>query len=99
MNELGRDNFYEFIKKNKIVFIDFYSDWCSPCKKVPPLLEKLKEEFSEIEIGKISAVDFEEIAQEFGIFSVPVIVVFKDGKEIKRFMGVPSYNELKSMVL
>ncbi len=99
MNELGRENFYEFIKKNKTVFVDFYSDWCSPCKKIPPLLEKLKEEFSEIEIGKISAVDFEEIAEEFGIFSVPVIIVFKDGVEIKRFMGVPSYNDLRSVVL
>ncbi len=96
--KLDKNNFREFIKKENYVFVDFYSDWCSPCKKVPPILEKLKEEFPEIEIAKLDAAEEVDIASEFGIFSVPVVIVFKEGKEVKRFTGVPKYNKLKEVL-
>lgn len=82
---------------NKKVLVDFYATWCGPCKMLGLVIEKLDED----ELIPILKVDIDEsssIATEYNIFSIPTLIMFENGKELKRNVGYLSYEELKKWV-
>ena len=93
VKELTNGEFEEFIKSGTAV-IDFFAEWCMPCLMMAPVFDEMAEKFSEINFGKINIDDDPELAEKYSIMSIPCIVIFKDGKEAQRFIGVQSENIL-----
>ena len=88
-------NFDEVVSTNKAVLIDFFAAWCGPCKMLTPILEQIvKENRVGIPIGKLDIDQCLEIAQDFGVMSVPTMILFKDGKEIGRIIGLRNKEQL-----
>ena len=86
---LNKDNFEELvIKSEKVVLLDFYADWCGPCKMIAPTVHEIAEEHDEYVIGKVNVDDDPEIAQAFDIVSIPTLIVMKDGKVVNTAVGV-----------
>lgn len=94
--KLSSENFEkEVLKSEKPVLVDFYADWCGPCKMMTPIIEELANELQgKAKVGKINVDNNQELALKYDVMSIPTIIIFKDGKEIKRFVGVRSKSEL-----
>lgn len=86
--KIDKNNFEnEVIKSEKTVLLDFYADWCGPCRMVSPLVDEIAEENPQYLVGKIN-VDMEpELAQTFGVASIPMLVVMKEGKIVNQSVG------------
>ena len=80
-------NLEEIEASDKTVLLDFYADWCVPCKRLGPVLEDISEENPDIIVGKINVEDEPDIAEEFGIMSVPTLIVLKYGDEADKAVG------------
>ena len=95
---LNEQNFDEEVKKSdKKVLVDFYADWCGPCKMMAPAIEKIAEEVSEYaKVGKVNVDDSPEIAEEFGIMSIPTLLIFENGEIIHKHVGVTDKDTLMS---
>ena len=93
--KITNENFEEeVINSNKITIIDFYADWCGPCKMMSPIIDKIAEENNDIKVGKLNVDEAGDIAGQFNIMSIPTILLFKNGKEFKRFVGVTSKDNI-----
>ena len=77
----------EVVNSDKPVLLDFFANWCGPCKMLAPILEEIAAETDEFKIGKINVDDEAELAREFGITSIPTLVVMENGKEVRRRLG------------
>ena len=86
------DDFNELIKKEKVL-IDFYADWCGPCKMLGPILE----EIDFVDVIKVNVDTFPNLAREYGIMSIPTLIAFKNGEIINKKIGLQSINEIKEM--
>ena len=84
---IGKNNFEEVKNSDKPVLIDFYADWCGPCRMVAPILHEIAEERPDVIVAKINVDDEEELAMEFGVYSIPTLVVMKNGEVIKQASG------------
>lgn len=95
---LSEDNFDEEVRKtDKKVLVDFYADWCGPCKMMAPAIEKIAEEVAEYaKVGKVNVDDCPEIAEEFGIMSIPTLLIFENGEVIHKHVGVTDKETLMS---
>jgi len=94
--ELTSPEFNNFINKG-LVFIDFYADWCIPCKIMNPILNEMSKKFKEkITFGKINIEENLDIIQKFNIHSIPNFILFKDGKIIDQFIGSMNEEELEN---
>lgn len=78
------------------VLVDFYANWCGPCKMLAPVLEQFANEVPEIEVLKVDVDAVQEIAKEYGIFSIPTLILFKDGKATDKQVGFMNINQLKT---
>ena len=97
--KLTNDNFeIEAVKSDKPVFIDFYADWCGPCKMVAPIVEEIAEERDDVKICKVNVDDAPEIAAMFGVQSIPTLVVMKDGKVAGATMGAMPKSQLTEFI-
>lgn len=85
--------FTEIINRQNVL-IDFYADWCGPCQMLAPLLE----EIDTIDILKVNVDEFKDIAASLGIMSIPTLILFRSGKEIKREIGFKNLDEIKKMI-
>ena len=88
---------YEFdeLIKGELVVVDFYADWCGPCKMMSPIIDSIAEENLEnVQVGKVNCDENGELAQKFGIMSIPTILIFKNGNLVKSFVGVTSKEEI-----
>ena len=85
--QVNKNNFDEIKSSDKVVLLDFYADWCGPCRMVSPLVDEIAEENSDVVVGKINVDDEQELASAFGVVSIPMLVVMKDGQEINRSVG------------
>ena len=91
VKKLNLNNFEnEILEKDGISIVDFYADWCGPCRMVAPVLEKVAEEREDVTVGKVNVDADGELAARYGVMSIPTLVVFKDGKEINRSVGAKS---------
>lgn len=95
------ENFEEEVLKSEIpVLVDFYADWCGPCKMMGPVIEKLAEELQgKVKIGKCDTEDNMKLCQQYRITNIPAFIVFRGGKEVERFIGAMSANDLKNKLL
>lgn len=83
-------NFHKVIN-DKTILVDFWASWCSPCKAMEPVLDEIAKGFgNEVLIGKVNVDDNRSIALEFGITSIPTLILFRNGKEMKRMVGMQS---------
>jgi|SRR5574344_1919858 thioredoxin 1 len=87
------DNFNEIISKGKIL-VDFYADWCGPCKMLAPVLEQLQT----IEVLKVNVDEFEDLASKYGIMSIPSLILFENGKIVHQEVGFKNLDDLKKMI-
>ncbi len=84
---VNKNNFDEVKNSEKTVLLDFYADWCGPCRIVSPIVDEIAEENPQYLVGKINVDEQEELAQEFGVFSIPTLVVLKNGKVVNQVSG------------
>ena len=90
---LEKDNFNEEIKKGKIL-VDFYADWCGPCKMMGEVLEKI----DKVDILKVNVDDFPEIAREYGVMSIPTLIYMENGEEKKKNIGFITKDQVEEML-
>ena len=88
----------EVIKSKKPVIIDFYADWCGPCKILGPTMEQISDERSDLKVVKINVDEEGELAQQFNVMSIPTIVVMKEGKVTNGSMGVQSKDRVLKLL-
>ena len=88
----------EVLEESKTVLIDFYADWCGPCKMLAPVLEEIAKENTNTKFVKINVDDAQELAMEYNIMSIPTLVVIKNGKEVNRMVGLASKSELMEII-
>ncbi len=97
--KLSSENFEkEVLKSEKPVLVDFYADWCGPCNAMAPVIEELATELEEkAKVGKINVDENSDIAVEYNVMSIPTLIIFKNGKEEKRLVGLRDKEELLSL--
>ena len=88
----------EVINSDKTVLIDFYADWCGPCKAYSPIVESVASENEDIKVVKINVDNAQDIAMKYQVMSIPTTVVIKNGQEINRAVGMMSKSDLLEMV-
>ena len=89
----------EVLKSGKPVLIDFYADWCGPCRIMGPIIDKIAEELGEqVKVGKVNVDDNQDLAMEYNVMSIPTIVIIKEGKVAKTFVGVTGKEEIKEAI-
>ena len=89
----------EVLEESKTVLVDFYADWCGPCKMMSPLVEKLAEELGDtVKVCKINVDEAQNIAANYNVMSIPTFIVFKHGEPVTKTVGVQSESELKGMI-
>lgn len=94
-----KENFSEEVLKSDVpVLVDFYADWCGPCKMVGPLVAQIADEHDDVAVVKVNVDDEMELAEKFGVASIPTIILFKDGKEAKKNIGAMSKAQLEEFI-
>ena len=97
IRHLGNSADFEKEIQGDLVIVDFYADWCGPCQMLAPILEQLDKETS-IKVVKINVDDIPEIARQFRIMSIPTLMLFKDGKFIKKELGYMPIERLREFI-
>ena len=97
-NKLNLNNFDSFINNEGILLLDFYADWCGPCRMVLPIVEEIASEREDIAVGKINVDENPELASRYGVISIPTLIVMKDGKIINRASGARPKAQILSML-
>lgn len=94
------DNFEaEVIKADKPVLVDFYADWCGPCKMIAPLIEELAKEYEgKVIVGKLNTDESEAISVRYRVMNIPTLAVFKGGELVDKLTGMHSREEIKAML-
>ena len=92
------DNFEKEVLQSELpVLVDFYADWCGPCKMMAPIVEGLAQGYDgKVKVGKLNIDDQMEIAQQYRVMSIPTFILFKDGKAVETSVGAMSKDELES---
>ena len=88
----------EVLNSDKPVLLDFWAPWCGPCRMVLPLVEEIAEERKDIKVGKINVDEEPELAAQFGVMSIPTLVVIKDGKIVSQAMGARPKTAILAML-
>ncbi len=97
--KITNENFVsEVLESDKPVLLDFYADWCGPCRMVSPIVDEIAEERADIKVGKINVDEEGTLAVKFGISSIPALIVVKDGKIVNQAIGYRPKNEIIEML-
>ena len=99
VKNLNNENFKaEVLDRDGISIVDFYADWCGPCKMMAPVIDKIAEENPELNVAKVNVDHEGELAAQFGIMSIPTLVIFKDGCEINRSLGAKNKSAILALL-
>ena len=97
--KINTQEFENIVKEGGAVLIDFYADWCGPCKMMAPLIDAAEAEYGErLKFFKVNIDEEGPLSVMLGIMSIPTIIIFKDGKEAKRQIGLINKQELSEMI-
>ena len=98
--EFTQDNFQaEVLGADTAVVVDFWAPWCGPCKMLSPVIDKLAGEFDgKVKVGKVNVDDNQALAQEYGIMSIPAVLIFKNGEVVDKTMGFQPEPAMKSFI-
>lgn len=88
----------EVLESKQKVLVDFNADWCGPCKIIRPIIEEIAKDNDKIKIVSVNMDNEEELAEKYDVVSIPCLVLFEDGKEIKRNVGLMSKDEIEKMI-
>lgn len=92
-------DYLENVKNSgKIILLDFYADWCGPCHMLSPVVDEFAEENPDFVVGKINVDKEPELSEEFGVSSIPMLVVMKDGKILNKSVGAKSKQQILEMI-
>lgn len=90
---------FDAIRENGVVLVDFYADWCGPCKMISPILEELAKEYEgKATIVKVNVDENGDIAGRYGVMSIPNLVLFKNGEVVKQVVGFQPKNQLQALL-
>ncbi len=95
---VNKGNFDSVKTSDKTVLLDFYADWCGPCRMVSPLVDEIAEENPQYLVGKINVTNEPELAQAFGVASIPTLVVMKNGKIVNQASGARPKPQILAML-
>ncbi len=97
--DVTRENFEEeVLKADRKVLVDFYADWCGPCKMLAPIVEEVASEHEDLKVVRINIDNEESIAMDYQIMSIPTLVLIKDGKEVDRVIGYVQKKVIETMI-
>ena len=94
--KLTDENFEnEVLNSDKVCLVDFYADWCGPCKMMSPIIEEIADELGDkVKVGKVNSDENMELAEKYQIMSIPTIMIIKNGQIVKTFVGVTNKEEI-----
>ena len=96
---INKDNFNEeVLQSEKKVLLDFWAPWCGPCRMVVPIVEEIALERDDIKVGKVNVDEEPELANQFGVMSIPTLVVMENGKEVSRSVGAKPKDAILAML-
>ena len=95
---ISKDNYEIMVRNNKYVLVDFYADWCKPCKKMAPILRKIDDQNTELSMLKIDADKNTTLTEDHEVSEIPTFILYKNGRQIWRFTGEITESELKSKI-
>lgn len=99
VKHLDDENFNDTISKEDVVLVDFYADWCGPCRMMTPIINELAEEMDgQVTVGKLDIDSSQKTTQQFGVASIPTLILFVNGEEVDRVVGIKDLEGLKAMV-
>ncbi|MBQ7133867.1 MAG: thioredoxin [Ruminococcus sp.] len=96
--KVTKDNFFEVKNSEKTVLLDFFADWCGPCRMVGPIIDEIAQENPDILVGKINVDEQQELAAMFSVMSIPTLVVMKNGEVVNKSMGAKPKAQILSML-
>ncbi len=88
----------EILEHKGTALVDFFADWCGPCKMVAPIIDEIANERPDIVVGKINVDESSELAEKYGVMSIPTLIVFKDGVETERVVGLLPKANILAMI-
>ena len=95
---INKNNFDEIKQNDKPILIDFYANWCGPCKMLSPIIDEIAQERDDIIVGKINVDDEPELAEKFGVFSIPTLVILKEGDVVHQSAGARPKAQILSLL-
>ena len=96
---LTSENFEnEVVKSEKVVLLDFFATWCGPCRMVSPIIDEIAEEREDVAVCKVNVDNEPSLAEAFGVFSIPTLVVLKNGEEVARATGARPKDSILDMI-
>ncbi len=95
---VNKNNFEQIKNNGKTVLLDFYADWCGPCRMVSPIVDQIADENPQYLVGKINVDKEPDLAQAFGVVSIPTLVVLKNGKAVDQAVGLRPKSQILAML-
>lgn len=99
VNKVNNETFAKLVLNNsRTVLVDFYADWCGPCKMLSPIVDQIAAENSDFDVYKLNVDEAPEIAAKYGVMSIPTLIVFKNGQAVGKTIGVQSKQTILNML-
>ncbi len=99
VTRITKENFEaEVLRADRTVLLDFWAEWCGPCRMLSPVVDELAEELADVKVGKVNVDEEMELAQQFGVMSIPMLVVMRDGQLVDSQVGVQPREAILAML-